>query len=128
VCEHTFVTSQGTPHGRFTRAIKQGNLFAAELAARELGGLNLQDALELVDAEPTIDRLVRCVSRVLYDRSRCSSAERKTLCRYPQAVGNLWIRQQGRGQRLEGEPTVPRLADSIPPATWLPLLAGSSRG
>jgi hypothetical protein len=42
------LTSQGTAHGRFTRAIKQGNLFAAELAARELRGLSLNDALDLV--------------------------------------------------------------------------------
>ena len=31
-----FVTSQGSAHGRFTRAIQRGNLFAAEMAAREL--------------------------------------------------------------------------------------------
>lgn len=42
------MTSQGSAQGRFTRAIKQGNLFAAELAARELRGLNLHDALDLV--------------------------------------------------------------------------------
>jgi hypothetical protein len=37
------LTSQGSAHGRFTRAIKQGNLFAAEQAARELRGLWLHD-------------------------------------------------------------------------------------
>jgi len=42
------MTSQGTAHGRFQRAIKQRNLFAAELAARELRGLSLHDALDLV--------------------------------------------------------------------------------
>jgi hypothetical protein len=42
------VTSEGTAHGRFTRAIKQGNLWAAEIAARELRGLALPDALDLV--------------------------------------------------------------------------------
>jgi len=42
------MTSQGSAHGRFTRAIKQRNLWAAELAARELRGLSLQDALDLV--------------------------------------------------------------------------------
>ena len=42
------MTSQGTAHGRFTRAIQQGNLWAAEIAARELRGLALADALELV--------------------------------------------------------------------------------
>jgi hypothetical protein len=42
------LTSQGSAHGRFTRALKQGNLFAAELAARELRGLNLHEALDFV--------------------------------------------------------------------------------
>jgi hypothetical protein len=42
------LTSQGTAQGRFARAIKQGNLFAAELAVRELRGLNLHEALDLV--------------------------------------------------------------------------------
>ena len=42
------MTSQGSAQGRFTRAIKQGDLFAAELAARELRGLNLHEALDLV--------------------------------------------------------------------------------
>jgi hypothetical protein len=41
------MTSQGTAYGRFQRALKRRNLFQAELAARELGSLNLADALEL---------------------------------------------------------------------------------
>lgn len=60
-----FVTSEGSPHGRFTRAIKQGNLFAAELAARELRGLNLHEALDLVAliARQRPDRLERAAVR-----------------------------------------------------------------
>jgi hypothetical protein len=42
-----FVTSQGSAHGRFTRAIQRGNLRAAEMAARELPWLSLEDALAL---------------------------------------------------------------------------------
>jgi hypothetical protein len=42
------MTSQGTAHGRFRRAIQRGQLFHAELAARELGRLTLADALVLV--------------------------------------------------------------------------------
>jgi hypothetical protein len=42
------MTSQRSPHGRFTRASKQRNLFQAEVAARELRGLSLVDALEFV--------------------------------------------------------------------------------
>jgi hypothetical protein len=41
------MTSQGTAHGRFQRAIQRRHLHAAEMAARELGGLNLADALDL---------------------------------------------------------------------------------
>jgi hypothetical protein len=41
------MTSQGTAHARFTRAIKRGQLLAAEMAARELGSLSLSDALSL---------------------------------------------------------------------------------
>jgi hypothetical protein len=40
------LTSGGSAHGRFTRAIAQRNLAAAEIAARELGRLSLVDALD----------------------------------------------------------------------------------
>jgi hypothetical protein len=64
-CEHVFVTSQGSAHGRFTRAIQQGNLWAAEVAARELRGLGLDDALDLVGliARSRPDRLERAAIR-----------------------------------------------------------------
>jgi len=40
-------TSQGTAHGPFARAISRGHLNAAEMAGREMGGLSLDDALDL---------------------------------------------------------------------------------
>jgi hypothetical protein len=43
------MTSQGSAHGRFTRAIKARNLFQVELALRELGGVSLLDALDYLD-------------------------------------------------------------------------------
>lgn len=43
-----FVTSQGSPHGRFQRAVSRRNVLLAESAARELGRLSLIDALSLV--------------------------------------------------------------------------------
>jgi hypothetical protein len=50
------MTSQGTTYGRFQRAISRRHLFAAEMAARELGQVNLADALALTalmaDAAP----------------------------------------------------------------------------
>lgn len=45
LCEHAFVTPQGSPHGRFTRAIQTTNLWAAESSLRELGTPSLEDAL-----------------------------------------------------------------------------------
>jgi hypothetical protein len=42
------VTSEGSAHGWFQRAIEARNVIAAEAAARELGQLTLQDALLLV--------------------------------------------------------------------------------
>ena len=43
------MTSQGTPHGRFQRAIHRRHVQAAEMAAREMGGLSLADALSLCE-------------------------------------------------------------------------------
>jgi hypothetical protein len=43
------MTSQGTPHGRFQRAIHSCNVQNAEMAAREMGGLSLADALMLCE-------------------------------------------------------------------------------
>lgn len=59
------MTSEGSAHGRFTRAIKARQLFQAEVAARELRGLSLHDALELVIliAAQRPDRLERAAVR-----------------------------------------------------------------
>jgi hypothetical protein len=43
------MTSQGTAHGRFQRAIHSRDLLSAETAAREMGGLSLVDALALCE-------------------------------------------------------------------------------
>jgi len=50
------MTSQGSAHGRFTRAIQRRNLFQAELALREMGTPSLLVALDylelLADVKP----------------------------------------------------------------------------
>ena len=53
------MTSHGSAHGRYSRAIASRNLPGAERAARELGGLSLLDALDYVAlvAELRPDRL-----------------------------------------------------------------------
>jgi hypothetical protein len=43
------MTSQGSAHGRFTRAIAQKNVRGAEIAAQEMGGLSLLDALDYLE-------------------------------------------------------------------------------
>ena len=49
------MTSQGTAHGRFQRAIHRRNVRAAEMAAREMGGLSLADALSLCELLANVD-------------------------------------------------------------------------
>lgn len=72
--EHMFVTSQGSAHGRFTRAIAQRHVWNAETAARELGDVSLADALELVllyahAGDPKYERAaVRWLGRLCKER------------------------------------------------------------
>src|SRR5437867_9537833 len=49
------MTSQGAAHGRFQRAIHRGHVQAAEMAAREMGGLSLSDALSLCELLANVD-------------------------------------------------------------------------
>ena len=49
------MTSQGTPHGRFQRAIHRRHVQAAEMAAREMDGLSLADALALCELLANVD-------------------------------------------------------------------------
>jgi hypothetical protein len=49
------MTSQGTAAGRFQRAIVRGHVLAAEIAAREMGGLSLADALSLCELLAKVD-------------------------------------------------------------------------
>jgi hypothetical protein len=52
---HSLMTSQGTAHGRFQRAIHRRHLQAAEMAARVMGGLSLSDALSLYELLANVD-------------------------------------------------------------------------
>jgi hypothetical protein len=56
VCEHAFVTAQGSAYMRFRRALDRGNVAEALSAASELQFVSLADALELTlllaDREP----------------------------------------------------------------------------
>jgi hypothetical protein len=59
------MTSQGSAHGRFTRAIQQRNLWAAETSMRELRTVSLEDALGYLDllAEQKPEKLERAAVR-----------------------------------------------------------------
>jgi hypothetical protein len=59
------MTSQGSAHGRFTRAIQQRNLWAAEMSLRELDQPSLEDALAYLDllAEQKPEKLERAAVR-----------------------------------------------------------------
>ena len=59
------MTSQGTAHGRFTRALQQRNLFAAEVALREMRNpllVALDYLVLLVEVKPESSRSPRCAS------------------------------------------------------------------
>jgi hypothetical protein len=67
LCEHTFVTSQGSAYARFRRALKTGNMAIIRSAAGELPHVGLADALAVCVAirrvEP--DRFERAALRWL---------------------------------------------------------------
>jgi hypothetical protein len=63
------MTSQGTARGRFERAIHRRHVLAAEMAAREMGGLSLADALDLT-------LLIREQRRNRYERAALRCLER----------------------------------------------------
>jgi hypothetical protein len=68
------MTSQGSAHGRFQRALKRRHVVAAEMAAREMGQLSLLDALTLVacyarTGSPKFERgAVRWLARLAEER------------------------------------------------------------
>ena len=68
------MTSQGSAHGRFQRAIQRRHVPQAEMAAREMGQLNLIDALALVacyarTGSPKFDQAaVRWLTRLADER------------------------------------------------------------
>jgi hypothetical protein len=60
------VTSQGSPHSRFRRALASGNILLIEAAARDLPQpLQLKDALEVLEALAAADdpRYARAAAR-----------------------------------------------------------------
>lgn len=89
-----FVTSQGTASGRFSRAIQKRSIFAAEIAARELGQLPLTYALELValyasEGDPKAERAaIRWLQRLLDERTLALSEVRRAADWLEQLAGD----------------------------------------
>lgn len=95
------MTSQGSAHGRFTHAIRERNLFMAELAARELRGLALNDALDLcvLIAEAQPDRFQRAAVR-WHGRLELE-AQLLTLAESELALAALGALRAGDGDAIE---------------------------
>jgi hypothetical protein len=64
------VTSQGSPSGRFIRAIQNGNVRNAEIALRKLGSPSLEEALSFL------------VLLAAQQPERYTRAARRWLCRF----------------------------------------------
>jgi hypothetical protein len=69
-----FVTAQGSAATRFKRAIERRSILNAELAAREMGKVSLEEALQLVvlyteQDDPRAERaMVRWLGRLLLEK------------------------------------------------------------
>jgi len=48
LCEHPFVTAQGSALSRYRRALERRHIFGAEIAAKEMAYVSLRDALGLL--------------------------------------------------------------------------------
>jgi hypothetical protein len=100
------MTSQGTAHGRFERAIHRGHVQAAEMAAREMGGLSLADALMLCE-------LLAAVDPARYERAALRWLERFIDERLPPlaevALAASALAELRHGQRNTGVEALRRL-------------------
>jgi hypothetical protein len=81
LCEHLFVTAQGSPLNRYRRAVETRSLLLAELAAREARYRSLPDALRLLTLyaaaeDPKFARAsARWLSRLGLERPELGLAE-----------------------------------------------------
>jgi hypothetical protein len=98
-----FVTSQGSEHGCFQRAVARRNVLAAETAARELGRLSLVDALSLVvlyaaTGSPKFEAAaVRWLARLALEGRDVRIGELQLAAA---ALGELKGRRRGQAERM----------------------------
>jgi hypothetical protein len=92
------MTSQGSAHGRFTRAIRNRNLLNADIAAREISELSLADGLAfcllLAEADPPrFDRAIaRWHARFVLEAQGITAAEAALALLAAQALAGLKTR------------------------------------
>jgi hypothetical protein len=100
------MTSQGTARGRFKRAINRRHLQATEMAAREMGGLSLADALLLCE-------LLARADPQRYERAALRWLERSIAERLPPlievALAASALAELRHGQRNTGVEALKRL-------------------
>jgi len=91
------VTAQGSPLTRFRRAVERKSLLNAELAAREMGQLNLEDALSLVFLYAGADdpRFDRAATRWI---ARLCVEDKPSLSELQAAVCALALLRRGGGE------------------------------
>jgi hypothetical protein len=83
------MTSQGTPRGRFQRAIHARHVQNAEMAAREMGGLSLADALMLCE-------LLANTDPQRYERAALGGFSGSSTSGYRLLVRWLWRRRRSQ--------------------------------
>ena len=100
------MTSRGTAHERFQRAIHRRHAQAAEMAAREMGGLSLEEALSLCALMAELDP-------ARYERAALRWLQRFIDERLPPlaevALAASALREVRRGDRADGIETLRRL-------------------
>ena len=107
------MTSQGTAHGRFTRAIKTRNLWVAEMALREIGKPSLLDALDYLDllAETRPEKLEPAVIR-WHGRLEIEAWTMTLAVRFRFALRTAGSDGRSVGTEMEG--SQPRLGNASP--------------
>jgi hypothetical protein len=100
------MTSRGTAHGRFQRAIHRRHVQAAEMAAREMSGLSLADAISLCE-------LLANADPARYERAALCWLQRFIEERLPPltevALAASALAELRRGHRNTGVETLKRL-------------------
>jgi hypothetical protein len=99
LCEHTFVTAQGSLRHQFQHALERGSVLDAISAGKAMGRLSLGDALAL------------CILMAERDRIRYRRAAPRWVSRFLEEAPKVSLEEaQLVAAALAALPTIPRLA------------------